>query len=101
MALDSRAPVRHNSKPSFSLVVPLFNEEARFAEHAIELTDFIGRYPPGSELVFVDDGSVDRTVEVVAEFLTTHANVSARLIRRRHEGKGAAVRAGLAEAPSE
>lgn len=80
---------------SLSLVVPLHDEEQRFGEFAPELAAFIARFPPGSELIFVDDGSADATAAAVDRFLAANRGVPARLIRRRHEGKGAAVAAGL------
>lgn len=80
-----------------SLVVPLFNEETRVAESGGALVGFVSRCGPGSELIFVDDGSTDGTTEVV-EGLVHAASVTVRLVRRPHRGKGAAVRAGLAEA---
>lgn len=86
---------------SFSLVVPLYNEEERFAEHADAIADFVARFPPGSELIVVDDGSTDRTVALVEELASRRTEVSTRLIRRPHRGKGAAVRAGLEAATAE
>ena len=82
--------------PSFGLVVPLFDEEARFAEYGKLLVDFIAEQPPGSELVFVDDGSTDRTAALVEELIEAAAAGRVRLLRRPHQGKGAAVAAGLA-----
>lgn len=77
------------------LVVPLYQEADRFEEYGPQLLDFLRRLPDGSELVFVDDGSTDGTAELVAGVLEAQA-VRARLIRRPHRGKGAAVAAGLA-----
>jgi dolichyl-phosphate beta-glucosyltransferase len=80
---------------SLTLVVPLFNETRLFPRHAGPLTAFIARQPPGSELVFVDDGSHDSTAEMVEAFLASSPACPARLLRRPHRGKGAAVQAGL------
>jgi dolichyl-phosphate beta-glucosyltransferase len=88
-------------RPSFSLVVPVYNEEERFAERAQELADFIRGFPIGSELLVVDDGSTDRTAEVVEAFLAGEPDLRAKLLRRRHEGKGSAVRVGLEAATAE
>jgi dolichyl-phosphate beta-glucosyltransferase len=86
---------------SLTLVVPLFNEAHRFQTYAPELIAFIARYPLGSEIVFVDDGSSDDTVEMVERFVATHHEVKLRLIRHSHRGKGSAVAAGLTSANSE
>jgi dolichyl-phosphate beta-glucosyltransferase len=88
-------------RPSFSLVVPVYNEEDRFAERATELADFIGGFPIGSELLVVDDGSTDHTANVVEAFLADEPDLRAKLLRRPHEGKGSAVRAGLEIATAE
>ena len=82
-------------RPSFTLVVPMYNEEERFAERADELADYIEEFPPGSRLVLVDDGSDDRTVAAVESFMARRPTAPVTLLRRTHEGKGAAVRAGL------
>jgi dolichyl-phosphate beta-glucosyltransferase len=85
-------------KPSISLVVPLFNEEDRFSETADEIVGFIARWGPYSEVIWVDDGSTDRTVERVEAFISLEHNVETKLLHNPHRGKGAAVRAGLLSA---
>jgi dolichyl-phosphate beta-glucosyltransferase len=82
-------------KTSISLVVPLFNEEDRFAETADEMIAFASRWGPQSEVIWVDDGSSDRTVEVADAFIAQGHNVETKLLRIPHRGKGAAVRTGL------
>lgn len=86
---------------TLSLVVPLYDEEERFAEHAEELSAFIARFGEGSQLIFVDDGSTDGTAELVGRFLADNPGCPGLLLRRPHEGKGAAVQAGLEEATGE
>jgi dolichyl-phosphate beta-glucosyltransferase len=81
---------------TFGLVVPLYDEEERFAEFGKLLLDYITDHPSGSELIFVDDGSTDRTASLVEAFLADEPLAPARLLRRPHLGKGAAVAAGLA-----
>lgn len=82
-------------KTSISLVIPLFNEEDRFAETADEIVGFTSRWGPQSEVIWVDDGSHDRTVEVADAFIARGHNIETKLLRIPHRGKGAAVRAGL------
>ncbi|HEY2813145.1 MAG TPA: glycosyltransferase [Acidimicrobiales bacterium] len=79
------------------LVVPMYNEEERLADYGKPLLDFIGDQPAGSELVFVDDGSVDGSVAAVEELIGGTSGAPARVLRRPHRGKGAAVAVGLAE----
>lgn len=78
-----------------ALVVPLFEEEDRFPEYGSLLVAFADALPDGSELVFVDDGSTDRTGALVEALAAGHEGVPVRLVRRPHEGKGAAVAAGI------
>ena len=75
--------------------MPLFNEEARFPRSAGPFVRFVRAHRPGSEVIWVDDGSTDRTPELVATFLAGNPAVPGRLIRRPHRGKGAAVQTGI------
>jgi dolichyl-phosphate beta-glucosyltransferase len=78
---------------ALGLVVPVFNEERRLAEFVPQLLDHVRSLPAGSELVFVDDGSTDATAEIAEQLVAGEPR--ARVLRRPHEGKGAAVAAGL------
>lgn len=81
---------------SLALVVPLFEEAGRLEEYGPQLVAWILGQPPGSELVFVDDGSSDGTPERVEALIAARPGAPVRLVRRPHAGKGAAVAAGLA-----
>jgi dolichyl-phosphate beta-glucosyltransferase len=78
-----------------ALVVPVYNERSRFADFADELLAFIARQAGGSELIFVDDGSSDGTADEIERRLQDGHAGHARVIRRQHEGKGAAVSSGI------
>jgi dolichyl-phosphate beta-glucosyltransferase len=82
---------------TLSLVVPLFNEEERVGESLPSLIDYIAGRQSGSRLLFVDDGSTDRTVEVVTAGIQ-RAGHAAEILCSGHAGKGAAVRSGLRKA---
>jgi dolichyl-phosphate beta-glucosyltransferase len=84
---------------ALTLVVPLYNESHRFAACADELAEFVAAEPAG-RLVFVDDGSNDGTADLVERFINQRRGECIELIRRPHRGKGAAIEAGLATAPS-
>ncbi len=89
-------PLRSCAVSAFALVVPLFDEAGRFEEYGGQLVDWVRTRPAGSELVFVDDGSRDATAALVQALIAATPGVAVRLLRRPHEGKGAAVAAGLA-----
>lgn len=86
--------------PDLTLVVPLYNEAHRFDTFAPQLERFIAARPPGSELVFVDDGSTDDTARQVEAFIA-RADGRLRLLRTPHRGKGSAVSVGLSAALTE
>jgi glycosyltransferase involved in cell wall biosynthesis len=75
-----------------SLVIPAYNEELRLLGTLNHILIHMGGQPLRFELLVVDDGSTDRTAEVVST-LTLH-DARIRLLREPHRGKGAAVRAG-------
>ena len=83
------------SRDTLSLVVPIYQEARRLPVYFDELLTFIGKQATGSELIFVDDGSLDDTCEILEQRLADHPDAPVRLLRRAHRGKGAALRAGL------
>ena len=84
-----------------SIVVPVFNEEesvqlfvTRVAPILEQLHEVLGT-PTETEIVFVDDGSCDRTTNVVTQLKARDCKL--RLIKlSRNFGKDAALAAGLA-----
>src|SRR5438128_1040828 len=79
------------SSPEISVVVPLFNEEESISILQTELRTALSGLD--YEILFVDDGSVDRTPERI------EAAPNIRLIRfERNSGQSAAIYAGLAAA---
>ena len=82
-----------SSRPFLSVVVPAYNEERRLPQTLQTIADYLARQSYASELIVVDDGSVDQTAQLVETFCATHPNV--KLIRNDHRGKGYAVRTGM------
>jgi dolichol-phosphate mannosyltransferase len=80
-----------------SLVVPCFNEEdvIRLTHH--RLIDVLGNAGCCLQIVFVDDGSDDRTPDIAVEIAKSDPRVKTVLLSRNF-GHQAAVSAGLAEA---
>jgi glycosyltransferase involved in cell wall biosynthesis len=77
-----------------SVVVPLHNEEENVVELYNALKSVIDGDDRDYELLFIDDGSTDRTLELLEPFEQKDARV--RLLRfRRNFGKAAAWAAGF------
>ena len=80
------------NSPAFSVVVPLYNEETNLPILQEELCAAL-RSGLDYEIIFVDDGSVDRTAERI------EAAPNIRLIRfEKNSGQSAAIYAGLTAA---
>jgi glycosyltransferase involved in cell wall biosynthesis len=82
----------------YSLVIPVYRNEGSIPELLDVLKDLNARLGHRLEVVFVVDGSPDRSAQLLAERLP-HAGFRARLVlHSRNFGSFAAIRTGLAEA---
>ena len=81
--------------PDLSVLIPVYNEERTLER----LLDAVEERPEVSELVIVDDGSTDRTPEILsARAFTARVQV---IRHERNRGKGAALRTAIAAATGE
>jgi glycosyltransferase involved in cell wall biosynthesis/phospholipid N-methyltransferase len=82
--------------PLLSVIVPLYNERSTVRE----LLKRVLAAPMTKEILVVDDCSTDGSVDIVAALAEREPSI--RLLRQeRNQGKGAAVRRGIAEARGE
>lgn len=82
--------------PSFSIVIPAFNEAGRIGKSLRVTLDYLKGTCAECELIVVNDGSTDATSEIVREVFASSGPISTRLIENSpNRGKGAAVRIGL------
>jgi glycosyltransferase involved in cell wall biosynthesis len=80
--------------PTYSLVVPAYNEEGVIAELAARLTEVMDALDGDAEAILVDDGSRDRTYELMIAAAGEEPRV--RLIRlSRNFGHQIALTAGV------
>ena len=80
--------------PTLSVVVPLFNEEESARRLASELKGFLEGLSKTWEILFIDDGSHDRTFELIREF--SQGDPRIRVVRlNRNFGQTAALQAGF------
>ena len=90
----------HGPLPSLSVVIPAYNEAHRIRQPLHSLTAYLRARRFRYEIVVVDDGSEDATVEVLQGVQREDARV--RIIHLpRNRGKGHAVRLGMREAIGE
>jgi cellulose synthase/poly-beta-1,6-N-acetylglucosamine synthase-like glycosyltransferase len=84
----------HGRLPSISVIVPMKNEEkfvSRFVNAFLKLN-----YPPEKlEMIIVEDGSVDRTVEMCAEYSKRSPGQIRLMSRSVSGGKPSALNYGL------
>lgn len=88
-------------KVGLSIVVPCYNEEAVLDE-LVRRTIRVAEesFDADYELVLIDDGSRDRTVEMIEAFVASHPNIRGVILSRNH-GHQRALSAGLAHSRGE
>lgn len=79
--------------PFLSIVIPALNEEHRLPPTLAKIDAFLKTQDYSAEVIVVDNGSNDRTKEVVLKFAETHDYV--KFIQLAERGKGRAVKAGM------
>lgn len=80
-----------------SVVIPLYNEEESLKELHQQLRSTLARMNLRYELIFVDDGSTDRSIQVLRDLRRTDKHL--RIYRfRRNYGKSAALSVGFEKA---
>lgn len=79
--------------PKLSIIVPIFNEEKTIAE----IIKRILAQPWEKEIIAIDDGSTDRSVEILSGLAKEHNNIRV-IIFPENKGKGAALREGFLSA---
>lgn len=86
-----------SSTPLFSLVVPTYGVEAWIGTFLESLRRQIGGLAD-TELIFVIDGSPDRSEELIREWIAEHGVATARVIVKPNGGLSSARNAGLDDA---
>jgi glycosyltransferase involved in cell wall biosynthesis len=76
-----------------SILMPVYNEEERVADAVKQALDV--DYPTETELVIVDDGSRDRTAEILGGINDPRLRV---VVHPRNKGKGAAIKTAVENA---
>ncbi len=100
MTITPHTAATDNSTPEISLIVPVFNEGGNIGRLLDRLFPVLERVTASFEILFVDDGSVDDTLERIR--LRSQERVNIRAISfSRNFGKDIAIAAGLDSARGE
>ncbi len=81
-----------------SIIIPAHNEENRLPNTLEQVFRFLEKQSFTSEVIIVENGSMDKTLQVAQTFAETHP--SFRVIQSER-GKGTAVQHGMLEAQGE
>lgn len=83
-----------------SLFLPVFNEEENLRPLHQKISASLNGLGKTSEVIYIDDGSTDNSLEVLRSIADTHANVRVIALRRNY-GQTAAMSAGIDAAKGE
>ncbi len=87
-------------KPYLSVVMPAYNEEYNLRTGVLDsVYDYLSDQDYSWEIVFVNDGSSDKTLEIARSFSEKHQNF--RVLDESHKGKAGTLVAGILEAKGE
>jgi dolichyl-phosphate beta-glucosyltransferase len=85
--------------PLISLIIPAYNEENRLPRALEQVFTFLEKQEHRFEVVVVENGSTDRTLEIANAFAANKSNLL--VIHEELKGKGIAVQRGVLAAHGE
>lgn len=86
--------------PYLSILIPVYNEEQNVLRLYLKIKQILKYYKETYEIIFVDDGSKDRTSKILEE-LSYRDEAVKTIVFRRNFGKSAALSAGFSHAKGE
>jgi len=89
----SEEPREKSGEILLSVVIPAYNEENRIGLTLPTVVSFLKAQKFVSEVVFVDDGSHDKTVSVAEKCLREQPHQI--ILNKQNQGKGSAVKKGM------
>jgi dolichyl-phosphate beta-glucosyltransferase len=88
-----------NESIYLSVIIPCLNEEKRLPNTLEAVTAYLNKQSYTSEIIVVDNGSTDRTRDIVKEWQSKDSKI--KLLTDKKHGKGWAVRHGMLTAKGE
>ncbi len=80
-----------------SVIVPAYNEEGRIRKTLKRFHEYLSKQPFSYEILVVNDGSNDRTAEIV-EYVRSEITNLETIDRKQNRGKGFSVKEGMLRA---
>jgi dolichyl-phosphate beta-glucosyltransferase len=79
---------------SITVIIPVYNEEKRLLKSIERMIEYCNSQQWDYELVIVEDGSTDRTVELARELISKHSRLKL-ITNKQRLGKGKAIKHGI------
>lgn len=86
-----------SARMRLSIIIPAYNEARRVRNTYVRVERFFSQRGYDMEYIFVEDGSSDRTADVLAELARTRPGVKV-IVNRENMGKGLSIKRGVLEA---
>ena len=89
--------IEREGQPLVSLILCIYNVE-RYIEKSV--TSVLGQTYTNIEFIFIDDGSPDRSMDILSDVVARYPHLQSRIriIRRENQGVSSARRLGISEA---
>ena len=91
---QSKSNLKKYSFKKLSILVPLYNEEESLKPLVAEIKNALKKIDINYEIIFVDDGSTDRSLEMIKDFVKTDNKIKFISFRKNY-GKSAALQLGF------
>ena len=95
-----KADLARVGKPAISVVIPAYNEEENIERCFLSVARVMEGYGKSYEVILEEDGSTDKTPEIIDALAYRYPNIIALHESKRH-GKGFGIKKGMAEAKGE
>ena len=86
--------IKEDIEFDLSIIIPAYNEEKRISKTLDEIINYFSDKSYNLELIVVDDGSKDKTAEIILNYSEQHSFIKL-LKQETNVGKGFAVKGGV------
>lgn len=83
-----------NKKPSISVFFPCYNDERTIVKLAEKAVSILKKIASDWEIIVIDDGSQDRSREVLTNFAKKHKELKL-IVHKKNQGYGGALKSGF------